>query len=84
MTYREFAERHLPPPIRERFIRNIKKQYGKLIKLDQEIYYAEDIDEEEYQPTGFYAIDNAFGWYLTPEGDVYWGDIADCLEDIPI
>ena len=60
MTYQEFAFQYLPPPIRERFIKNIANRFWL---YDEPISYP-----EQY-------VNNAFSWYHSPEGEVYWEDI---------
>jgi hypothetical protein len=53
---------HLPEPIKMQFLRNLNVRY---------FHY------KDYSKTIAEAIETAFAWDETPEGESYWGDIFD-------
>ena len=61
MTYREFADKHLDPPVRVRFLKNFKPSY-----------HVRCLDSECGSQKLHQYINHAFQWTYTPEGRDYW------------
>ena len=61
MKYIEFADTYLNPPIRARYLKNIRASY-----------YGSKEDDECFRDELSEHINRAFSWAGTPEGRLYW------------
>ena len=68
MTYREFGEKYLTPPERERYFNNVLKE-----KDDRFVLHIKSIDE--HKPRGKCFFCDTFGFSESAEGFVYWNII---------
>lgn len=77
MTLKEFAESYLSPPIRERFLYNVRaniERYRESFQSDEDVEHdiilklSCPVHEKEPQS----GIMSGFWWGGTPEGSGYW------------
>lgn len=65
MTPQEFADKYLTPPVRLRYIYNLKNYRG--LTLESKLKGSDELE----------VLNWAFCWAKTPEGHDYWEEIQD-------
>lgn len=69
---KEFEDKLKELKIKTKFVKNVKNDCRMDgCRLQYRIY---DLNRKIYW---FNFVNNAFVWHMTPEGQIYWADIAD-------